>query len=314
MNFESLVKGTHPWYMDPTLSAERIRTMHPSIRAHVQDLVEDGVTVIKGAIPKDDCKRIIASFKRFASRNPDKFSKYLDSDGHYPRIANLHAAMPELVDLFIKNRTALKVQQAMFDSPVALYTSLFYERGSAQDIHRDAPYFTTKPEFFYFGVWVALEDANEINGALNVVKGGHKIAEPDRTAIALKHFPSLNDVPSHSGLLWDGYQSEVQRLCKKAGLRTESLSVEAGDTVIWHPLLPHGGGKIQDLTRSRFSFVMHTTPVGVPVYHLNQFFNPEPEASQRSTWDYGSRENSYFVNHSSVDFAHLELFPVDAFA
>lgn len=53
---------------------------------------------------------------------------------------------------------------------------------------------STKPEMYYLGVWVALEDANEQNGALNVMRSGHKIPEPDRRAIVLGRFKSLSDV------------------------------------------------------------------------------------------------------------------------
>ncbi len=146
---------------------------------------------------------MIKKFKAFSALNPERFDSFLDRDGHYPRIANLHAAMPELIEFFANNNIAYDVQSAMFGATPSLYTSLFYERGSAQDIHRDTPYFSTKPKLFYLGVWVALEDANEQNGALNIVRGGHKIQEPDRAAIALRHFPSLDAVPTSSPDLWD---------------------------------------------------------------------------------------------------------------
>ena len=313
MHFENPVKGQAPWFMDADKVMEKLPGIPAHIREHIDNLLRDGFTVVKGSIPKDKCLSTIENFKQFASLNPDKFSKFLDRDGHYPRIANLHAAFPELIDLFDQNKTALDIQEAWFGAPPSLYTSLFYERGSAQDIHRDTPYFTTKPEMYYLGVWVALEDANEQNGALNIMRGGHKIPEPDRAAIALAHFNTLDDVPSSSAVLWEDFQGEVQRLCAVSGIQKEQLSVEAGDTVIWHPQLPHGGGKIEDLTKSRFSFVMHTTPAGVPVYHQNVFFNPSLPVEMNSGRKYGVHGNSYFVKHDKVDFAHVELFPADDF-
>lgn len=313
MYFENPVKHMAPWFMNDDQASQKLPSLSLEIREHISNILHDGFTVIKSSIPKEKCVSLIENFKNFADLNNDKFSKFLDRDGHYPRIANLHAAFPELIDLFSENPTALAVQEAWFGATPSLYTSLFYERGSAQDIHRDTPYFTTKPEMFYLGVWVALEDANEQNGALDVMRGGHKINEPDRSAIALSHYGSLEEVPSSSAKLWDDFQGEVQRLCAEAGIKKEQLNVEAGDTVIWHPQLPHGGGQIKDFSKSRFSFVMHTTPAGVPVYHQNVFFNPNLEVDMDSPRPYAEHAGSYFVKHRDVDFAHIELFTVESF-
>jgi phytanoyl-CoA hydroxylase len=50
--------------------------------------------------------------------------------------------------------------------------------------------------------------------------------------------------------------------------------VGAGDCLILHPRLPHGGGVIRDKSKTRCNIVMHTTPEGVPVYHQDAFFRP----------------------------------------
>lgn len=314
MRFQNPVKShAAPWFIDAAAAARRLPQLPDHVRPYVAELVRDGVTVIRNTVPIAICAALVAHFKAFAAVNMDKFGKFLDKDGHYPRIANLHAAMPELFDLFSKNSLAYDVQSAMFGATPCLYTSLFYERGSAQDIHRDSPYFCTKPENFYLGVWVALEEAKLENGTLNVIRGGHRIPEPDRTAIALKHFPSLEALPSSSTQLWDDYQAEVQRLCSLANLEKTAICAQPGDTIIWHPQLPHGGGRILDFTQSRFSFVMHTTPVGMPVYHHDKFFNPAAPAAMDVNREYGVRDERHFLVHGQVDFAHRELFPVHTF-
>jgi hypothetical protein len=313
MFFESPVSGKSPWFMESDGHEQRLASFSPEVREHVENLLQHGFTVVKGSISRDKCSALIDSFKSFAEINKDKFSKYLDRDGHYPRIANLHSAFPDLIELFDGNKLVYEVQEAIFGATPSLYTSLFYERGSAQDIHRDTPYFSTKPEMYYLGVWVALEDADEQNGALNIMRGGHKIPEPDRQAIALSHFNSLSEVPSSSAILWDDFQGEIQRLCAEAGIVKEQVPANAGDTIIWHPQLPHGGGAIKDITKSRFSFVMHTTPVGVPVYHQDKFFNPDAPADTNSGRPYKKFGDSYYVQHNEVDFAHVELFPIESF-
>jgi phytanoyl-CoA hydroxylase len=304
----SVVGQARPWHMDESIPGERLSALPEDVRRHVAEIIEDGFTIIRGAITRQQCVDLIQQFKDFAAINNDKFGKYLDSHGHYPRIVNLHAAMPQLFQIFAKNSLALRVQEALFNAPPCLYTSLFYERGSAQPLHRDTPVFSTKPEYFYFGVWTALEDANEINGALEVMPGGHKLPELDRSALASEFFATPEEISDFSQPLWNRYQNAVAAQCEAAGLSKKMLNVQAGDTVIWHPQLPHGGGKIADISKSRFSIVMHTTPIGVPVYHQDKFFHPGNDADIHAHWRYEQLDGAYRVIHNEVNFAHQESF------
>ncbi|BBP97658.1 hypothetical protein BSFA1_27870 [Burkholderia sp. SFA1] len=309
----SVSQQVRPWFMLDEQVDSRLKDLAPDVRRHAISLIENGYTIIRGGFDRRSCERLIARFKAFADANMDKFGKYLDKDGHYPRIINLHAAMPELFDLFSKNEMALRVQTALFSATPCLYTSLFYERGSAQPLHRDTPVFSTKPEYFYFGVWTALEDANESNGALEVLAGGHKLPELDRPAMASEFFSSPEEISDFSQPLWNRYQKAVAEQGEAAGLRKTMLDVKAGDTVIWHPQLPHGGGPIKDIARSRFSFVMHTTPIGVPVYHQDKFFNPSGPAAIDAPWPYEVVDGSHRVMHNEVNFAHQEAFAASDF-
>ncbi|MGF6722853.1 ectoine hydroxylase-related dioxygenase (phytanoyl-CoA dioxygenase family) [Paraburkholderia sp. GAS41] len=109
------------------------------------------------------------------------------------------------------------------------------------------------------------------------------------------------------------YRHPVVEQCDDAGLSKKMLSVQAGDTVIWHPQLPHGGGKIADMSKSRFSLVMHTTPIGVPVYHQDKFFRPDNTADMDAHWAYEQVDGAYRVAHNEVNFAHQESFAVSDF-
>lgn len=41
--------------------------------------------------------------------------------------------------------------------------------------------------------------------------------------------------------------------CKRNNItQYKDVYLHAGDTIIWHPLLPHGGSKILDITRTRY--------------------------------------------------------------
>ncbi len=239
--------------------------------------------------------------------------KHKDKYSHYPRLENLHAVMPSLLQLFYENKEALRFQDMMFGGETVLYTSLFYERGSAQDIHRDTPYFSTRPEYRYFGMWVALEDVDESNGPLMAVPCGNLLPELDREAIARRHYEDLDNLPPDSELLWSSYQRDVGDQCAANGLKLTPIPVKRGSTIIWHPHLPHGGSPITDISRTRFSLVMHTTPIGTPVYHQNAFFNPQKYFPTEPKFDYKSSGGRSYVEQNVMSFGHSSYYSADDF-
>lgn len=296
-----------------TWGCKREMSQTESVAKHLAELLAEGVTVVPNAYPKDFIDGLRADVKAFIQTNAEIFDKHRDADGHYPRIINLHLAFPELLSVFTDNPVALGVQDGFFNASSSIYTTLYYERGSAQPIHRDTPYFCTRPEYRYLGVWVALEDANEVNGCLQVIRKGHLLPELDRERLALEEYESLDRVPSDSQVMWDKYQDRVSKQCAEAGLKVEKVAVKAGDTVIWHPQLPHGGSAIGDISRTRHSLVMHVAPLGTPVYHQDVFFNPGKPMPEKSAWKYLDCKDRKYAKHASVEFGHADPQPPSAF-
>ena len=284
-----------------------------AIKPYVDNILQSGIAVIPASLPMELCDRVREGFVNFTRKNAGIFDQNRDRDGHYPRIVNLHTAYTALFDLFHLNGKALALQDFLFGRETALYTSLYYERGSAQDIHRDTPYFATKPEYQYFGMWVALEDTDECNGPLIIVRRGHLIPEFDRETIARRFYPDLSTIDPGSDELFNAYQAEVNRKCEELGLVTEKLCVRKGDTVIWHAQAPHGGAAIRDLKRTRHSIVMHTTPLGVPVYHQDVFFNPSKPVSDQAPWRYVEVNSRKYADFRDVSFGHVRTYATSEF-
>lgn len=288
-----------------------------SVERHYREIQEEGFTRIRGGYPQGLIEEVRREVKESLRRNQAVLGPHVDSDGHYPRIINWHLVCKPLLRLFTENPLALAVQDRFFDARTCLYTSLYYERGSAQSLHRDTPYFCTRPEYRYLGVWVALEDADEENGCLEVIRRGHLIPELDRPALALRYFKTLEDVPpgapAGEDVLWDAYQAEVLEACKAQGLSPERLEAQAGDVIIWHPQLPHGGSQIRNLSRTRHSFVMHVTPEKTPVYQQDVFFNPAKRVPEVAPWGYGKFADRRFMHGDTIDIGHRELRPLSDF-
>jgi ectoine hydroxylase-related dioxygenase (phytanoyl-CoA dioxygenase family) len=283
------------------------------VKRHCAEVIWKGYTVIRNAVPATECAALIGRFRGFERANDDIFAANRDQDGHYPRIVNLHTAFPQLIELFTRNQTLLTVSDVLFGRRTSLYTSLFYETGSQQPIHRDTPVFSTRPEYLYFGNTVYLEPAGDENGCLEVIEGGHLVGELDREGLATDQYGSLGDVPSQDGELWIKYQDTLVARCERRGLRKTKVHVQAGDSLIWHPQLPHGGSAIQDKSKTRFSLVMHTTPEGVPVYHQDAFFRPNTHYPETPHWTYTEVDGRQIVAQRSVSFNHVNDYPSDAF-
>jgi len=111
---------------------------------------------------------------------------------------------------------------------------------------------------------VYLEPSDNDNLCLEVIAGGHTIPEIDREVIAIRRLVPLADVPLVGMDLQNDDQAEVVRLCDACCSPRRCIHADTGDTLIWHPQLPHGGTPINDLTRTRYRLVMHTAPVGIP--------------------------------------------------
>lgn len=283
---------------------------HSDTESALADLRANGFVILDSGL-SDLCDTAEAEFRAIEATRPDLFKR--DSDGRYPRLINFHLASPALRQLYVKNDLALAVQDAFFGAKSSLYTTLFYEKGSGQEIHRDSPYFTTRPEHQYLGVWVPLEDVDDDNGPLVVMPKGHLLPEEDREAIRAPLF-GPDEVPTTSDELWVAYQDTVARRGREAGLTTQTVPVKKGQTIIWHPQLPHGGATINDPARTRLSLVQHVTPENFQVYGLDAFFNPTKELPTETQWKYGRDNDRLYIDHGVVGIGHHVTVPSQTLA
>lgn len=297
---------SQPWYLGRrTLPLVKRLTAPGEVRVEIEELLRDGVTVVRGALTPELCDRTVAAFRSAEQRYPAIFDPQRNPQGHYPRIVNIHSLFPEFIQAFTKNSRVQKICDFLFEKEAVVYSSLYYESGSQQDIHRDTPYFWTEPGWRYLGVWTAFEDTDHTNGALMVIRGGHLLPEPDRRAIRDRFFPQGQGFDPMSMDTWLAYQEAVQEACARAGLSTELVPVRKGDAIIWHPSLPHGGAPITDPRRTRHSLVMHVVPIGTPVRGQEVFFDPDLKIPPKAQWSYDERDGRKYISFDALSFAHV---------
>ncbi len=127
------------------------------------------------------------------------------------------------------------------------FQTLNFPIGTSQYAHSDTLHFSTIPEGYMAGVWVALEDIDEDNGPLIYYPGSHKLP-----------FYSMQDLGLEPGYgNYHRYEQKIQELIAEKGFDSELGVVRKGEALIWHANLLHGGAPRKDLERSRHSQVTH---------------------------------------------------------
>ena len=269
--------------------------------AYLKEYFENGYFIVRNAIEHETCDDAILSFKDFEKDYEELCKARINENKHYPRLANFHLYSSSARDVFSKC-SILPVIDKIFNKELCIYTSLFYNKGSEQPLHRDTPYFCTRPKDKFIGMWVALEDVNLRNGPLCGVSESHKIESSDIKEMALKHFSKLDDIPPVSSVLWNEYQEDIQKKCDEKKLKSKAYQLKKGDVIVWHPLFFHGGEKMLDKKLTRYSIVVHLVPKGVRVHQGDVFFNPDKMIpfEEVEYLDHDSRKYMKHINMNPV--------------
>jgi phytanoyl-CoA hydroxylase len=281
----------------------------PGASAACAHLQQHGYVVIPGALSAEYSDRALAGIDAFKSKYPEAVVLNANEFGYLYRVVNLHLVVDALADAFSHNK-ALPVCDRFFGEASTLYTSLYYERGSEQALHRDTPYFCTRPADRYLGAWLALDDVDSENGPLRIVPRSHQLPAIDLRALACEVFPDSATIPPISDVGWNAYQAQVQRQCDEHDLQPVELHVKLGDMIIWHPSMFHGGAPHHLMERSRRSLVMHVTPKGTPVHQLDLFFNPDRQIPAKAAWRYYKHHGREIARFRQIDFGHSHTIPV----
>ncbi|KQM18293.1 phytanoyl-CoA dioxygenase family protein [Novosphingobium sp. Leaf2] len=153
---------------------------------------------------------------------------------------------------------AIAANQAMLDILGKLYgrrafpfQTLNFPVGTQQEAHTDMVHFSSLPERFMCGVWLAMEDIGADAGPLFYLPGSHR-------------WPMLNNATigrrGHGSTLASAQEpfAEGWRALREAyGATEEQFLARKGQALIWAANLLHGGTRQIDATLTRWSQVTH---------------------------------------------------------
>jgi hypothetical protein len=166
----------------------------------------------------------------------------------------------------------LKTLQYLLGGNFFPFQTLNFERGTEQRFHSDWYHFAPLSNNGLAGVWVAFEDIDEQNGALSVVPGSHKLPY-----FFPEDFGIKRGLKSDPYKYYNLYEDAIDKVIQNSGLMPVTVPMKKGQILIWHTNLIHGGSRIVDVNRTRYSQVTHYFREGSlyfsPITSERLFFN-----------------------------------------
>lgn len=212
---------------DPILSEEQVGQFHGS-----------GYMIFDPMIPMDIIDRAISEL----ANHPDMTQNL----HHGSRVFNGWKISPAVRRIALAPRV-LRVLRQLYDREPRPFQTLNFPIGTEQRAHSDIIHFHTDPPSYMCGVWVALEDIDEGNGALIYYPESHKLPEVKMEDIA----------PGPGKQYYDRYEDHIEMLVRKHNLQPKRAIIKKGQAFIWAANLIHGGGSHPDKKRTRHSQVTH---------------------------------------------------------
>ena len=187
--------------------------------------------------------------------------------------------------------------------PIPFQTLNFW-RGTQQKTHSDTIHFSSFPQRFMCGVWVALEDIDVENGPLHYYPGSHKLP------ILQLHDLGLTGTTIKPGINYRSYTSFVAELLRQQGFEKIDISLSKGQAIVWSANLFHGGSPILDFSRTRHSQVTHYY-FSDCLYYTPLFSNlPLGQIYLRTIRNIGTGESVPHVYNGQI--LNLDSAPADA--
>lgn len=131
------------------------------------------------------------------------------------------------------------------------FQTLNFPVGTQQDAHSDSVHFSSLPERFMCGVWLAMEDIGPDAGPLFYYPGSHRWPIMTNSLIGRRGFGSdLHSAQDPYGPAWHA-------LREANGAQEEIFLARKGQALIWCANLLHGGSRQNDPKLTRWSQVTH---------------------------------------------------------
>lgn len=161
-------------------------------------------------------------------------------------------AFNESVRRIAANAEVLALLSRLYGREAFPFQTLNFPVGTQQATHSDSTHFSSVPERFMCGVWLAFEDVDTENGGLEYYPGSHRLPVYTNEHVNAASAFSANPTAHYQSLieLW-------QALIHTHNLQRTRFHARKGQALIWTANLLHGGSEHLNPTRTRWSQVTH---------------------------------------------------------
>ncbi len=252
-------------WLDRLAFKHRSGSLSDEMSLQIFRFVRDGFLILPGAVPANVVKAVNADINRFWKSPPEGLTvETFEPDG-LMRLAvphpDLRSGRTKMLDLYVHSRAARKAVAApavmeflsvIFEDQPKAFQGLNFWQGSQQAIHKDTAYVKIDSNpMSLCATWLALEDVSPGTGELEYFVGSHR--SPDYLFGGYSKW-----MEGHAGE-HEQFLHSLQTDADTYGQTKASFLPRAGDVLIWHADLAHGGSPISAPHRTRKSLVTHFT-------------------------------------------------------
>lgn len=149
------------------------------------------------------------------------------------------------------NQIILDLLSKLYGRKAFPFQTLNFPVGTQQDAHTDAVHFSSLPERFMCGVWLAMEDIGPEAGPLFYLPGSHRWPPLTNSMIGRRGYGST--LRSAQAPFAQGWRA----LREAFGATEEVFLARKGQALIWTANLLHGGSQQTNPLLTRWSQVTH---------------------------------------------------------
>ncbi len=170
----------------------------------------------------------------------------LESRQHPYKLNDIYLEESSVRDIIL-NTALCRYLAALLNGTPLVFNSLNFEYGSSQNNHRDTLFMPPRVANKMVVSWIALEDVTQANGPVCYYPGSHKIP-PFRFSDGRQNAVQ-SELPE--------FDSYMKQALLEREIKPVVFEAKAGDVLIWHCELFHGGSAILDRLATRKSLVTH---------------------------------------------------------
>jgi len=155
------------------------------------------------------------------------------------------------VQAIAANQVILDLLSKLWGRRAFPFQTLNFPVGTQQNAHSDSVHFSSLPERFMCGVWLAMEDIGPDAGPLFYYPGSHRWPIMTNALIGRRGYGGeLASAQDPYAPAWDA-------MIEAHGIQTHVFQARKGQALIWCANLLHGGSRQNDPRLTRWSQVTH---------------------------------------------------------